>query len=585
MKKLKNIYNNLLFSLCIFILINTIGVKFSFSNTIPDNRRVEIDSLLKILPLSNSKKRTDILLELSKHYMLYSLDSSREYARLALNSAKETKSNPQIAATYKLLGNINYYEGEYNKVLSLYDSSLRFYELVGDSANIAKVWNNLGLIYQQIGDYQKSIEYHLLSLEAKIVLHDSIGIANTYNNIGSIYFELKNFDKSFYYFEKALPIAIELNNSNTIEIVLNNLGAISQERGDYDKSIEFFNQSLSVNKNENNLKNNSNAYHNLGRSYFFLGEYTKSLEFYNKTLEIDKKIGIANSKTLNNIAQVYIELDYYNQAIKYLNQALKIARNNNQFKILKDIYKNFSICYELAGKYDKAYRNHVLFHLYDDSIKQQMHSNKLEEIQDRHELEKNQEDIKKINLESKLALEQKDSEIRRRNYFVFSFLLGLIIVSVFAVVLLRFYKKNLKSNSLLKKQNEEITKSGKIINKINKALTENEEMLRSIFDASPYSICVIDEAGVILDCNNVSCKMLGFSGKKEVVKKRFTEFVIPEQIEKATRNFQKAFNNEIVKLSQYKLFRKTGSTFHAEISGGMIKDAHGVQCLCFVWSF
>ncbi|OQX79243.1 MAG: hypothetical protein B6D61_03900 [Bacteroidetes bacterium 4484_249] len=575
MKKIINTNYKLLYCLCLLFLINITGVQFVFSATIPDNKRVEIDSLLKILPLSESNERTIVLIELSKQYVSFSLDSSKEYARLALSSAKESGNNPLIAETYKLLGNICYFEGNYNNVINLYDSSLIIFKLIGDSAGAAKVWNNLGLIYQNIGDYNKAIEYHLKSLETKIKLNDSSGIAISYNNIGGIYFELKNYEKSYHYFNKALPIAKKLKLDNTTMGVLGNLGLISQQKGDYEKSIDFFNQSISLGEKINYSKGISNAYHNLGRSYFYLGEYTKSLEYYNKTLEIDKKLGIANSKTLNNIAQVYIELDYYNQALKYLNKALEIAKKNNQFNNLKDIYQNFSVCYELAGKYENAYRNHILYYLYDDSLKQQMYSNNLEEIHSRHEIEKKQKEIEKLNLESKLALEQKDYEIRRRNYLIYSFILGLIIVSAFAIVLLQFNRKNKKTNTQLKEQNNEIVRSGKIIKKINKALTENEEMLRSIFDASPYSICVIDEKGTILDCNNSTCKMLHAANKRKIIKKQFKEFVIPEQIEAATKRFKKAFNNETITQDQFILKRKDNTTFQAEISGGMIKDSSG----------
>jgi len=248
--------------------------------------RESIDSLLRILPFSKSKERVDILFELSKQYLSSSLDSSMEYAKLALATAKKNDDKKSIAEAYKLIGNISYYKGNFNNVIAQYDSSLNMYLIINDSTGTSKVLNNLGLIYQNVGSYNKSIEYHLKSLDMKIKMKDSIGIANSYN-IGAIYYELKNYIKSYEYFKNALSISQKINNIKTTASLLNNLGLIKQQQGNYEKSIEYFNQSISFAEKINDLRGISNTYHNLGKSNFKLGNYTKALDYYFLANEID----------------------------------------------------------------------------------------------------------------------------------------------------------------------------------------------------------------------------------------------------------------------------------------------------------
>ncbi|MCD4664587.1 MAG: tetratricopeptide repeat protein [Bacteroidales bacterium] len=667
----------------------------------PNTDRQGIDSLLKILPFTKSKERIDILFELSNHYLSLSLDSSLEYAKLALALAKKNDDKTLIAEAYKLIGNICYYKGNYNNVIAQYDSSLMVYTEINDSSGISKALNNLGLIYQDIGAYNKSIEFQLKSLDMKIKMKDSVGIANSYNNIGAIYYELNNFIKSYEYFKKALSISQKSNIIKTTASIFNNIGLIKQEQGNYEGSIEYFNQSISYKEKINDLRGISNTHHNIGKSYFKLGNYTKALDFYFLAIDSYEKLGIENSRTLNNIGQLYIELDYYKQSLKYLKKALEIAKKNNHFYDLKDIFKNLSVSYDLMGMYKQAYNHYSLYHLYDDSLKSQIYSNKLEKIQSRHEIEKKQKEIEKINLESQLALEQKENDIRRRDYIIYSFILGMIVFLVFTLILLKLFRQNEKSNILLKKQNEEILEADELIKTKNKALKENEErfrllvqeipvmidafdnngfiifwnkeceritgykseevlnnpkaiemlypnkkyresflneskktgftyrdyetkvkckdgseriilwssvssnspiqgwrdwavgiddterrrsehiiqeseeMLRGIFDSSPYAILVIDLKFNVIDSNPASLEMFRIKNKGVAKNINIKEFIVPEQHDVVLKNLEKAFENGNAKNNSYLFKRYDGTTFNGETSGRIIKDSSG----------
>ncbi len=449
------------------------------------------------------------------------------------------------------------------------------YEKMEDSTGLSKIWNNLGIIYQHIGNFEESIDFHMQSLHYKKELKDSIGVANSYNNIGSVYYDLQDWQKAKEYFEKALQIFDKSNNSRSVQSLLNNLGIISQELKNYEESLQYFNSSLEIGEKNNFQHGIADTYHNIGKSYLLLEQYNTSLDFYFKALEIYDRLGMKNSQTLNNIGQLYIELDYYNQALKYLHRAHKNAKANNQFKTLRDICKNMAIAYERLNIYDQAYAYYADYNYYDDSLKSQVYTSTLEEINNQHEIEKSHEQLEKINLESQLKLEKQDSGIRRRNFAIYSFILGIVSVLVFAIILFRLFRQKAKANVLLRQQNEEILRSDKVIKKINTALIENEEMLRSIFDASPYSILVMDSDSTILDCNNATLEMFHARNKRDIVEQNIEVLFPPDEFIKAQEEFRKAFNNEVVKKSQYILTKKDGSTFNADISGGMITDSSG----------
>ncbi|MCB2219364.1 MAG: tetratricopeptide repeat protein [Bacteroidetes bacterium] len=532
-------------------------------NPAVNSKQEEIDSLLKVLPNAGLEQRVDVLFSLSRIYLSISMDSSREYARLALISSKELKDNKKIGEAYKLLGNISMYKGNLNNVISFYDSSLAQYSLARDSFGLAKVWNNLGIIYHNLGDYQKSIDYHLKSLECKLQMNDSVGIANSYNNIGSIYLDLKEYVKSYEYFQNALKISRELNQQTNVAGILNNLGMINQEVGDQEKAIDYFNQSLDVGLRVNNYKGMADSYHNLGKSYFLLGNYSEALNYYNRAIETYETLGIDNSNTYNNIAQVYIELGDYTHALSYLNEALRFADKNNQIRILRDIYRNFSVAYEKLGWYKHAHQSYILYNQYDDSLQIMLHSSKIEEILTKNEIEKQQEQIAK----TKLELEKKESELRRRNLAIYSIIAGLIGTLIFAAIIFRLFRQKAKANKLLQEQNDEILRSQEIIQKINKALTENEGKLRSIFDISPYSIFVVNDKMNIVDCNETSLKMFHTKSKHDLLEKKLESFIVNNSDNKNTSKFIKQIQEGKLTKDEYKLRTIDGEEFSVEITG------------------
>jgi len=531
-----------------------------------EDKQDEIDSLLKALPNSPPEQKYEILQNLSRIYLSFSLDSSHEYAMMALKTAKDLNDPLKTAESYKLLGNISMYKGDLNNVISFYDSSVLEYKLAGDSMGQAKVWNNLGIIYHNLGDYQKSIDFHLKSLDLKIKLNDSAGISNSYNNIGSIYLELGEYSKSYDYFQKALELSRMLNQRSNVASILNNLGMIGQEAGDQEKAINYFNESLEVGLSVNNHKGMADSYHNLGKSNFLLGNYSEALNYYNKAVELYEKLGISNSNTFNNIAQVYIVLENYNKALTYLNKAIRFARENNQVKTIRDIYQNFSVVYEKMGWYKNALDSYILFNQYDDSLQSMMHSSMIEEMMIKYEIEKKQEEIERTQLE----LSTKEAQIQQRNLAIYSVIAGLIIALIFVAIIFRLLRQKTLANELLQEQNDEILRSQGIISKINQALTENEGKLRSIFDISPYGILVIDDDLKIRDCNETSLKLFHISEKGDLQNHRLNSLFVDDKDVKSHKDLLHKIRSGNLNKVQYRIGTNPNDSFTAEITGRQI---------------
>ncbi len=105
-------------------------------------------------------------------------------------------------------------------------------------------------------------------------------------------------------------------------------------------------------------------------------------------------------------------------------------------------------------------------------------------------------------------------------------------------------------------------------------LKESEQRYRSLVEASPDSITLIDFSGNILFCNEKAALLHGFA-VSEVKGQNFFDFIAPENRSRAIANLQRTLltgeNNGI----EYTFMKKNGTYFLGELNTSVITDSKG----------
>jgi len=109
------------------------------------------------------------------------------------------------------------------------------------------------------------------------------------------------------------------------------------------------------------------------------------------------------------------------------------------------------------------------------------------------------------------------------------------------------------------------------------ALSESEKRFRKIIESSPNSIAVTDLNGKILDCNEETLRIHGFTSKEELIGRSCFDFVSKSDVKRAKKNFQRAIDLGALKNIEYELLKKNGDIFPGEVSGSVMKSAGGDQ--------
>ena len=115
-------------------------------------------------------------------------------------------------------------------------------------------------------------------------------------------------------------------------------------------------------------------------------------------------------------------------------------------------------------------------------------------------------------------------------------------------------------------------------------LRHSEERYRSILNATPYGIAIMDTAGRLVMISPGAVGMFGYKRAEELLGKWFADFIVPEDRARAAFNVGLLFEGKSPGLVEYRCLRADGSPFDVESKGEVIRDAAGqrVQMVAIV---
>ncbi|NQU04889.1 MAG: PAS domain S-box protein, partial [Calditrichaeota bacterium] len=105
-----------------------------------------------------------------------------------------------------------------------------------------------------------------------------------------------------------------------------------------------------------------------------------------------------------------------------------------------------------------------------------------------------------------------------------------------------------------------------------KALRESEEKSRRILTSSPDAIVVTNLNGNIIECNDATLRIYGYSSKNILIGKKALGFIAKKDLRKALINIKKVLEHGLLKDIEYSMVNKDGIEFPVEVSASIIRD-------------
>ncbi len=104
-------------------------------------------------------------------------------------------------------------------------------------------------------------------------------------------------------------------------------------------------------------------------------------------------------------------------------------------------------------------------------------------------------------------------------------------------------------------------------------LRANEAKYRALFETTPNGITLTDLEGKLVLCNQQTATLHAYDSPDEMVGLNVYELIVPADRQLAALNAQKTLNEGRINSAEYLMQRKDGTTFPAEISAALLRDA------------
>ncbi|HLX90404.1 MAG TPA: ATP-binding protein, partial [Puia sp.] len=399
------------------------------------------------------------------------------------------------------------------------------------------VLDRLALCYY-VSDSRRAVDYALKAEELAEKIGNTTLLAATEGIVATQYSEQSNNAQGLEHAVKAIKLAEKSNCGECLTQSYVVLGNIYSLIGDYDISNQYYQKNLEEGEKLGHEKSSTIVIlTNIGENYRLTGKYPEALANYRSALVFGNLNQIDRIINESNIADVYVRMDSLRQAFQYafksLDEAIKrvdlpdegwiygilsraylkknmpdsalyygklglnVADKSGNLEFLRDNSLALSDAYASKREFDDAYKYHIRYIDYRDSMMNSEIKNKAAVIDNNYKMEKKEGQIALLNQQKKA-----------QQTFLVAVLVVLLLIIGSAVILLRSNRQRKRANALLQRQKEEIDSKAKELAAQKEILQEshdNVEQLAEIGRKITSSLSVEKIIGTVYD--NVNALM------------------------------------------------------------------------------
>lgn len=410
--------------------------------------QVKIDSISSLLRAPNLNDKTDLYYQLSELYTNIDSTKAKEYVNEGLKEAKRKNDSFAIAKGNFTLAGLYF---DYNKRLK----AKQYYETAAailsklkkndSSEKVLKLWVrsnfNIGVVVSYQGNFEQ-IKYleKITPVAEKIEFYDILSAANT--NLAIDFYNAAQFKKAHEYFVKSeIQYRKSMNYSDFMVdrlifssclLEMDSLAAAKRELSKLEVMVDTVSQ--------NNIKQ---LYYNIfGQYKFQSGKYEEAITNYKKAEKIlkDNLIVTNDLQLYMDFMQAYAKKGDYRTAISYAERCIALASKVNNKVVEADIYKELSVYKKDFGKVGEAYEALAKYVAISDSLNIAELEKEVNRLESRYQSEKKEREILQLKNDNdtvELQLARKQSQ----NYFLLSISMGLLVLTGFAYLGYRNFRK------------------------------------------------------------------------------------------------------------------------------------------------
>lgn len=394
-------------------LLNDIAFKIRFydlEKTIQYAKNA--DSISEIL---NYKKGNAVSLKIQGVYYFSQSDFDKAMTcyEKSIQICEEINDLLTMASCYNNIGNIYRIQGNYPRSLENYQKALSLFEETGKEYYAAVSYLNIAILQGALGNKEEQLEGYLKAADYFDKVQDNRTLISVYTNIVSLYIKTNKDSLALSYLEKLIPICKSMEDNEKLVLSLINYGVVQERFQNYDLAKQKYIEAITLSETIDFKRGRFAAHYSLANYYYNHANYNLAL---------------------SNALDAYEEVD----------EIVSLDEKKSTVELISKIYEGLN-------NYKEAYKFHVIFKTYTDSLYNESNTEEITNLKNQYEFEKEKDSIVTEQIKKDAI---KEAELNRQKFARNSFIVGFALMLIFALIIFRNLAKIRKVNKQLAVQKE-----------------------------------------------------------------------------------------------------------------------------------
>ncbi len=439
--------------LCVFLII-------LHCHSLQGQNQQKIDSL-KLLVQTAENDSSKIVHSIGLYRVLVKSDTTEalKFLDQSIDLSRTIKNNDLLCQSF--LTKCNHYWKRGNLELArafLLKVEKRLPEVTNKEI-VAKYYMEKAIISHRAGQYANAITKFLEARSLYESLQDTLAVSKCHTNIGGSYWEMNQPEEALENYLKAMNILESMQETNEVSVssILGNIGLIYRQRNQFSEALVYYQKSLELNIKNNMKMSEAINLQNIGSLYSKTKHFEKALPYFQEAkrvaLEIDDKIGVLYAN--HSIGNHYNNIGDYAKGIPILKDNLLLAKKLNSNEEIKNLNRDISEAYEKSGSFEKALSYRKVFELWNDSLTDTRHLQKVKDLELKYETSKKDKEITVLTKENELQVANAEKEATLRKALIG----GLVALVMIGLLLFNTMRQRLKNQKVISAKNEQINKA------------------------------------------------------------------------------------------------------------------------------
>lgn len=324
----------------------------------------------------------------------------------------------------------------------LYYTNLAYHRFLreGEVANAAMAKYAAGRIEYLSANYTEATEYYQPAFELAQGIGDSVIMGWVLINLAGPYIHSKDFLTAESFISRAITMGENINNAGIVALGKMNLGTLYHMKGKPDTAMLLLEQGRQISREHQLPGFEVMISLNIAFAFFAGGEIDKAINLLREIkIKDGQEASISNIILHLNLAEAYLGKKDFDQAIHYLNIGCELSYSINYGYGIYHCLKDKVDYFEAIGDYEAALEQFRDFHAIAEEQTGAKANQQLQSLANKQKISDRDFQIELLRKEE--AANQLAETMRRRRYLQYLFLVGVVMLGIFAIMRARHRTK------------------------------------------------------------------------------------------------------------------------------------------------